>query len=554
MAEQSSSGRGFERHAFTVTLITIVSRFGGLIREASFSRFIGVSESASALAFAMLVPNLFRRLFGEGALSAAIVPELASLEDEDPAAGRRLATLALTRVSILLVGIVLLGELVLALLPREAGELHLGLRTLMITLPYMPLVCVAALAGAVLQVRGRFGPAASMPIVFNVCLVVGVGIAYLLAGGQIGPDRINIVAFSLLAAGVAQAAWTVLMVRRSQPDLPQAGHDRDRANHKAARAFRRVIGQSLPMILGLGVLQLNTFLDGLIAGWPAVTGMDTIFGHPYPLDADSLATLTYAQRLYEFPLGVFGIAVATAIFPQLSREVGKPDRFRATLRKGLRLAFFIGVPASVGIALLREPIVAVVYQGLAFDVADVARVSPVLLAYSVAIWSYSLNQVFTRAFYARREAMIAVWIAIGVVVLNLALNILLVFGTSLGVAGLAWSTAICAIVQSLALLFGLRLRLGGLFSIEVRRSVLRTLVVAIAMGVVVSLGFAAMPAATSWAGRLLQLLVMVPVGAVSCIGLAALLGMPEVRWAIGRSTTPATPEDADPMDRPPGNT
>ena len=98
MAEQPSSGRGFERHAFTVTLITIVSRFGGLIREASFSRFIGVSESASALAFAMLVPNLFRRLFGEGALSAAIVPELAALEDEDPAAGRRLATIALTRV------------------------------------------------------------------------------------------------------------------------------------------------------------------------------------------------------------------------------------------------------------------------------------------------------------------------------------------------------------------------------------------------------------------------------------------------------------------------
>ncbi|MCH2160459.1 MAG: polysaccharide biosynthesis C-terminal domain-containing protein, partial [Phycisphaerales bacterium] len=370
----------------------------------------------------------------------------------------------------------------------------------------------------------------------------------------VGPDRIHIVAGSLVVAGVAQAIWTVTMVFRTRPAVSAEDRLRAGTSGEASRSFRRVLWQSLPMILGLGVLQLNTFLDGLIAGWPAITGQDTIFGHPYPLGPKDLATLTYAQRLYEFPLGVFGIAVATAIFPQLSREVGDPDKFRATLRKGVRLAFFIGFPASIGIALLRDPIVAVVYQGFSFDVADVGRVSPVLLAYAVAIWSYSLNQVFTRAFYARREAMIAVWIAIGVVVLNIGLNLFLVFGTSLGVAGLAWSTAICAIVQSLALLVALRRPLGTLFSVEVRRSVLRTVVAAMAMAVVLSLALMAIPSATSWAGQLLRLVILIPVGGVVFVGLSALLGMHELRWAIGRATTPSTAEDNDPLDRPPGDT
>ena len=290
------------------------------------------------------------------------------------------------------------------------------------------------------------------------------------------------------------------------------------------------------MILGLGVLQLNTFLDGLIAGWPAITGQSTMFGHDYPLGPKALATLTYAQRLYEFPLGVFGIAVATAIFPQLSREVARPDVFRATLRKGLRLAFYIGLPASVGIAVLREPIVSVVYQGLAFDAQDVLLVSPVLLAYSVAIWSYSLNQVFVRGFYAQRRPMTAVWIAIAVVFLNLGLNIFFVFGTSLGVTGLAWSTAICAIVQTGALCFTIRRSLGAIISSDVLRSMIRTLFSALLMGGLLVLLFAMLPSTSTWSGHLLQLLLLVPFGAMCFAGATVMLGMPEWRWALGRTT------------------
>ena len=222
-------------------------------------------------------------------------------------------------------------------------------------------------------------------------------------------------------------------------------------------------------------------------------------------------------------------------FRNSAEKSGQSDVFKATLRRGLRLAFFIGLPASVGIVLVRQPFAAVVYQGLAFDAADVQKVAVVLLGYSVAIWSYSLNQVFVRAFYARQESMTPVRVGMAVVVLNLVLNLVLVFGTSLGVAGLAWSTATCAILQTIVLAGILSKRIGSLASQEVRTSIVRTIAATAAMGTIVSLVAAALPLTTSWAGQLGALAVLVITGAVVFVAITALLGMQELRWALGRA-------------------
>ena len=452
------------------------------------------------------------------------------MESESPGVARRLAAITLARITALLAVIVVVCELVLLLLLIGSHEIHPGLHLLAITLPYMPLVCLAALAGAVLQVRGRFGPAAAMPIVLNASLVIAVLLAWSLGEGPVGLDRIGIVAGGVIIAGVVQALWAIMVVRRTQPQMPVKSEDLV----VAEKSFRRVLAHAIPMVFGLGVLQLNTFLDGLIASWPTVVG-GTIFGHPYPLDETAMATLGYASRLYEFPLGVFGIAIATAIFPQLSRESGQSDLFMATLRRGLRLAFFVGLPASIGIALVREPFAAVVYQGLAFDTADAQKVSVVLLAYSVAIWSYSLNQVFVRAFYARQESMTPVRVGMVVVMLNLVLNLALVFGTSLGVAGLAWSTATCAIVQTVVLGLILGRRMGSIVSREFGTSIMRTLAASVAMGVIVSLIAGALPDTESWAGQLGVLVVLVAAGAVVFVSITAMMGMQELRWSLGRA-------------------
>lgn len=525
--------RGFQRHAFTVATLTFVSRVGGLARDACMSRFVGLDGLTSGFFFAFLVPNLFRRLFGEGALSAALIPEQTRLESRDPAAARRLVAAVLSGVALGLLAILLLAELVLAFVPSSSGEV--GRSLLPITLMYMPLVCIAALGGAVLQVRGRFAVTAAIPVILNVCLIAAIMLAWWRSDGDsVDADQIHLLAWGVVVAGILQAGWTVAEVVRTN------GRDATpidaRGRRRARLARRRVLHQALPMILGLGVLQLNTFLDGLIASWPVYVG-PTILGMEYPLGEDSMATLSFASRLYEFPLGVFGIAIATAIFPQLAREVGERDRFLATVHRGLRLTLFLGIPASVGIVLVRREFTTVVLEGRAFDLDAVRAVVAVLVPYSVALWSYSVNQLLVRVFYAKRQPMTAVRIAMLVVCVNLVLNLAFVFGTSLGVAGLAISTAICAVFQTVLLSRSLSKPVGRIWTVEVVGPSIRMIVLASVMSLAVYGVGTLLPPMTetsSWMTALIRLGSLTTVGAAVYLLGAGALRMPELGWAVGR--------------------
>ncbi|HCT45480.1 MAG TPA: murein biosynthesis integral membrane protein MurJ, partial [Phycisphaerales bacterium] len=179
------------------------------------------------------------------------------------------------------------------------------------------------------------------------------------------------------------------------------------------------------------------------------------------LDASSNAILFYAQRLYQFPLGVFGIAVATAAFPALSRVAGDSVRFGEMLTRGLRLSLFIGVPASVGLLLVGEALIRVLYSGGGdgFSEAGVSRASAVLAGYALAVWAYSLNQLLTRAFYARGDTRTPMTVALGMVGVNICLNLVLIWW--LREAGLAWSTAVCAVGQTVLLLWMANRKMDG---------------------------------------------------------------------------------------------
>ena len=534
-APRTESGRGFERHALTVTALTTASRFGGLAREACFSRLIGLTEAASAFGFAFTVPNLFRRLFGEGALSAALIPEQTRLEHRHPEAARRLAAKVLVVLGLGLAALVVVGEVLLAVLP--ARDADLGTRLLAITLPYVPLVCVTAIAGAVLQVRGRFGPAAAAPILLNASLVGAVLLAWYLGDGEpVEAERIGIVAWGVIVAGVLQAIWTLTELRRTAPSIDVKPEDVVRTRRRVRLSMARVIRQVIPMVIGLGVLQLNTFVDSLIASWPTVVG-PTILGWKYPLDDTAMATLGYASRLYEFPLGVFGIAIATAIFPQLAREVASPSTFAATVRRGLRLVMFIGVPASVGVVLVRRSFAEAVFLGGAFSIQDAERVAFVLLGYGVAIWSYSATHLLVRAFYARREHMTAVRVGISMVGLNFALNLILVFGTGLGVSGSAWSTSICAFIQTAVLLRILAGRTGPLLDSVTRASIFESVASAAVMGLAVWSVLTWVPfdlVPGDWLSAFAEVLSAATVGAMVHLGLAGWRRRPELGWALGR--------------------
>ncbi|MFK7962096.1 MAG: murein biosynthesis integral membrane protein MurJ [Phycisphaerales bacterium] len=533
MAGDAPRGGRFESHARLVSGLTLLSRATGLVRDSVLARVFGASPLTDAFLFAFMIPHLFRRLFGEGALAAAFLPVFSRVRETDPAAARRLGRRVMIGMVVVVAAMVLLLEVGLvaaAMLGRGslAGSLA------MVLLPYAPMVCAVAILGAMLQVHGRFTPAAAAPLLLNGMMIA----ALLLPAARFGwtPDvHITVVAASVLVAGGLQIVWAWSALRaawRADPldatsnvaseTAPDAAADTaadpasdpasDVTSDKAAapsverQAVRDVLRQAAPMVLGLSVLQLSTLADGLIAGWPSVVG-PTVAGHPYPLEPGALTAVSIAQRLYQFPLGVFGIAIATAVFPLLARTafrqglvrgghggsspttspaaspttspvtspVTSPGASSATspapsadapspaappadqssfievVRRGLRLVAFIGFPATAGLILVREPLVRALFVGGAFTVDDAQRTARVLVPYAAAVWAYSAVHVLTRGFYALERPRTPVRVAIGVLGLNVVGNLVLIW-TPLREAGLALSTAIASVVQCVVLL------------------------------------------------------------------------------------------------------
>jgi putative peptidoglycan lipid II flippase len=512
-----------------VSGLTLLSRFAGLARDVLTARLFGDGAVGSAFRAAYALPNFFRRLFGEGALSAAFLPEYTLLVRDDPRRASALASRVVWLVTLATSAITLLAEggILLRLALRPAGdELALSLRLIMLMLPMMPLVCVTAVLGGMLQAHGRFAVPAAGPIVLNLFQIVAGVVFYVgvLSGRTLAA---YVVGGAAVLATLAIALWSLSALRGKV--LWTRGFAA--ANTEAKRVLTRFI----PAVLGLGTLQLNTMVDTLIAMWPIWIG-PTMFGRPAPLDLRSNAVLSYTQTLYQFPLGVFGIAVATAVFPLLSRSSDRAEEFVAHLRRGVRLSLFIGLPASVGLILVRHDLVGVIFGGgrRSFTDDGLARCAEVLLGFAPAVWVYSLNHVLTRAYYAKGDTTTPMRIAVACVGVNISLNFTLIW--LLREAGLAWATAGSALVQCVLLHAFLQRRLSvRLWDGETTRAVARTALVTIAMGACVAGVLWLFPAGDRWAQRLPRLAACVAGGGAAYALLALALRVPEARWLMQRA-------------------
>lgn len=525
--------KGFVQDARTVMGMTLISRITGLGRDMAMAALLGLGPLADAFHMGFLLPHLFRRLFGEGALSAAFIPQYAHLLHEDRTQARRLAW---ALVSVLLIGLsllVLLGEAVLGAMLQWGtftDTSYTAIKLIMLMLPYMPLVCTVALVGGMLQVHGKFGSTAGAPILLNLAMIAAAAIGI----WKIGPDHgVYLIGLFVLGAGLLQLFWQVVAVWGNEPGtLNFSG---------TGKHLVSILKIMLPMLAGLAVFQINsamdTFISYLLSSRDGNAVMTTIMGKDlyYPIQSGAVAALAWSQRLYQFPLGVFGIAVATAIFPALSRfAVSDRDGFDRTLRNGLRLTVFIGLPASVGLIMVRLPLTRLIFQYGRFDLDDATRVSTILAGYAIAIWAYSATHVLTRGFYALKDAKTPLLITVVNVFLNLSLNCILIW--YLGAAGLAWSTAICAIWQTFLLIRAIRRYVSLPLDDMVLWSWFRTGVLSLIMGVVLypMLGMVDLQALSrSESAGLLCVLVAVGVG-VYLAG-AWVLKAEELRWLLKRS-------------------
>jgi putative peptidoglycan lipid II flippase len=444
-----------------IASLTALSRVFGLVRDICYFYFFGAGMFLDAWFIAFKIPNLSRRLFGEGAASASLIPVYSKELHEDKQKAAKLVDTVVTVLFVILAAIVLLGWLGIWIyykLFKTVPETRLILSLTSVMLPYMLLICLVAILAGVLNVHRHFAAPAAAPIVLNIFIITTLLVTGLILKVD-AKVQLFATAIAVLVAGLVQIAIQVPFLRANGVSIRPAWEIQ-------SEAFKKIILMMGPMILGLTATQINTLFDDVIAWWfsGSVEKGDVffLFGNQimYPLRRGCVSHLNAAQRLYQMPLGVFGISLATAIFPVMSAKAAAEDfdGLRETISQGIRGALFIGIPSTVGMFLIAKPLVSALFEHGRFTQADTQAASSTLLFYALGLSGFFTQQILTRAFYSMHEPKIPMRSALIAVFANIVLNLTLIW--IWGTGGLACSTALCSYLQVVILTVSLRHRLG----------------------------------------------------------------------------------------------
>jgi putative peptidoglycan lipid II flippase len=428
-----------------VSAMTFLSRLTGLARDVAFSSWFGAGVVMDAFVVAFRIPNLLRRFFGEGAFSQAFVPviseyrSLRSAEDTRGLIDRVAGTLGLVLFGVTVVGVVAAPVVILAFAwgwrAGSPDRLALGVDMLRLTFPYVLFVSLTAFAGAILNSYRRFAVAAFTPVILNLVMILFAGwVDPLLPWPGVG------LAAGVFAAGIVQLAFQVPFLHRLGL-LPRPRWD------LAHEGVQRIFRLMLPALLGSSVQQISILLDTLVASF---------------LVAGSISWLYYSDRLIEFPLGVFGVALGTVILPRLSEQhaTSSPERFSATLDWALRLVLVIALPAAVGLALLALPVLATLFHHGDFGERDALMAAASVRAYTPGLVGFILVKVLAPGYFARQDTGTPMRIGIQALVLSMVLNVVFVVVLlrtqwAPAHAGIAAASAFAGLFNSALLLAGL---------------------------------------------------------------------------------------------------
>ena len=450
-ASNSRAERLNTRAASVVGLAVLCSRVLGLAREQIFAALFGGGRVMDAFTIAFRIPNLLRDLFAEGALSTAFVTvftRTAAVEDEAAAwrLANKVATLAVVTLSaITVVGILSAPWLVAALAPGfDASKAELTVTLTRVMYPFILLVSLAALVMGMLNARNVFGVPAMASSFFNLgSIITGVVIGYAL-DPHFGAKAIMGLAIGTLVGGALQLCVQLPALRREGYHYRADFSWRSRG----VRAVLRLMG---PSVIAASTTQVNVLINSVFAS---------------ELGDGPTFWLTVAFRLMQLPLGIFGVALGTVSLPLLARMAATNNMpvFRSELARGMRLAFLMTIPASVGLIVLAEPIISVLYQHGRFGAYETAESAGALRFYAIGLCGYAALKVLVNAFYAvdrRKTPMVVSFIAVA---LNLGLNYFFTRRLGWGHRGLAFSTACVATSNFLILYFLMRAHLGRLES------------------------------------------------------------------------------------------
>jgi putative peptidoglycan lipid II flippase len=534
------------RSAGLISIATMASRLLGVAREMVLARVFGASADPSMDAFnvAFRVPNLVRDLFAEGAMTAAFVPTFTrTLNTQGREAAWRLGNLVINALLIVTTVLVVLGILfaepitrliaatdlstpllrmlgVASSQPPAAGfaavegKLALTVQLTQIMMPFLTTIAVAVAMMGMLNSLHRFFIPALSPAMFNVATIV---CAYALVPFMpgVGLSPIAGIAIAAVLGGIGQVAvqW---------PSLRREGFRYRPALDFADPGLREILRLMGPGTLGLAAVQINVVVNTSLAATQ---------------EQGAVSWLQYAFRLMYLPIGLFGVSIATAALPDISKQAGESDKsaMRSTISAGLRMMLMLNVPATVGLMVLAHPIVELLLEHGRFTSHDTAATAAALMFYAPGLLGYSAVKIASPSFYALRDSRTPVIISMASVGLNLVLNLALV--RIMGYRGLALGTAIAAMFNALALLTLLGRRIGGIDGPRVAVALAKILAASAVMAVAAYAAsqwlIAALPGA-AWYLRSIQVFGAIGAGVVALVAAARLLGVTELKTAMDR--------------------
>ncbi len=463
------SKTGLIKSGGVIGIATGLSRILGFIRDIIFATFFGTSLEAQAFLVAFRIPNSLRDLVGEGATNAAIVPvltEYKSLKDEKEFLHvvRVLFNIFLVVLVVLTIFGMLFSPLIVRLMApgfaNESAKFDLTVRLNRVIFPYLILIGLTAYSMGVLNSLKHFALPAFGPCLMNIALIASTVWLY---------PRVGVMG---LAAGVLLGGALQLLL--NIPAMYRKGISisfKDGFSHLAVRRIGKLL---VPRMMGTAVYQINIFVDTIIASFSSLVG------------AGGVAALYYANRLIQFPLAIFGLALAQAALPRMSQEFATNDieRFKDTLSFSLRVVFLIMVPSSVGLAILGKPIVRILFERGEFTAYSTSITSSALLFYSIGIFAYGGVKLLVTSFYSMHDTMTPVKTAFAAVIINIIFSLTLVWPLKLG--GLALATSISAAFNFIALYVLLEKRIGDIGTRQIADSFLRALIASLAMAAVLA--------------------------------------------------------------------
>lgn len=505
-----------------VALAVMLSRVLGLARELILAALFGAGRGMDAYITAYRAPNLLRDLFAEGALSVAFVTVFSKLMVErDTAAAwelaRKMATLVLVFMSaVVVVGIIFAGPLIAVLAPGfDPEKSAFAVELTRIMFPFILLVSLAALAMGMLNARNVFAVPALASSFYNLGSIIGgVTIAWWI-DPTFGPRALVGMAIGTLIGGFLQMAVQF-------PSLRKVGFRFHLDFGWGDPQVRRVLVLMLPAVIAASAVQVNVMVNSVFASY---------------LGDGAVSWLSYAFRLMQLPLGIFGVAIATVTLPAVSKIAAGGDmaHFRETLSKALRLALFLTLPATVGLVLMSDEIIGLIYQRGKFSAVDTVQTGAALEFYATGLMAYACIKVLSPAFYALDRKWTPMVVSFCAISLNVLLNWQLTFRMGMGHRGLALSTGLSAIANFLMLFMLMRRAAGGMQTAALSASFLR---MAIAGAGLLGVCVAGRQFLAPWLGspvlfdRAWSLLAVIAVGAAVYFGLCALLRVEEARDAL----------------------